>query len=385
MMSSQSNISIESGLRPTLARISREALRANLKFLQSLTLGEEFFCPMIKAEAYGHGDLEVAKILTAEGVQNFGVALIEEGLRLRKSGVKESIFVYAAFSDADSAQAILRACLTPVVSDWEQLEVLNTHATAPISIHLEFDTGMNRLGFSVSESEKLKTWFADHPKLVCRGLMTHMHSCEDMANSGNLQLLEFSKTRAFFSEPSLKIHTLNCGGLLRRVQNPSTSPSEVNSGVRPGLCLYGLAPFSDASELTNQLRPVMRLESKIVQLKKVPIGGSVSYGATWKAKRDSTIGVIPVGYGDGYPRHLSNRGQVQCRGHLIPIVGIVCMDYLMVDLTDLKKEFVSDALLGEKVILFGDQVRAEQLAENAQTIPYEIVTRISGRVPRLYE
>lgn len=384
-MSSLSKVSIEAGLRPTLARISFEALRANLKFLRLHSSAEEFFCPMIKAQAYGHGDLEVAKHLSSEGVQNFGVALIEEGLRLRKSGIKENIFVFSSFSDADSAQAVLGACLMPVVSDWQQLEVLNAQATAPISIHLEFDTGMNRLGFSVSESEKLKTWLADHPKLECRGLMTHMHSCEDMAKSGHQQLMEFSKARVFFNEPHLKIHTLNSGGLLRRVQNSSVNPAALNFGVRPGLCLYGLAPFNDASELTNRLRPVMRLESKIVQLKKVPTGGTVSYGATWTANRESLIGVIPVGYGDGYPRHLSSRGQVQCRGHLIPVVGIVCMDYLMVDLTDLKNEFGADSLLGEKVILFGDQVRAEQLAEKAQTIPYEIVTRISGRVPRVYE
>ena len=371
-------------LRETTAFISINNLKHNLGQIRRRLVPGEFLCPMIKADAYGHGDVTVAKALIEEGVERLGVCLIEEGLRLRKAGVKVPILVYSPFSDDSSGYEMLNAKLTPVISSPAQLDLMGELGEGGLSVHLEFDTGMNRLGFSPAEAAKVAARLDDFPGLQLDGIMTHLHSGDDAAQVDE-QLARFAPVVRAFQARKPIVHALNSAGIFRRAVLGASAKTDW-VGARPGLCLYGLRPFHEPE--TDCLKPVMSFRAPIVQVRKVPKGGTVSYGATWSAHRESLIGIVAAGYGDGVPRHLSNKGQVLCKGQLIPIVGIVCMDYFMVDLTDLNDPTGGDQLVGVETTLFGESsegalVRAETVAACAGSINYELTTRISPRVPRV--
>lgn len=371
-------------LRETTAFISINNLKHNLREIRRRLAPGEFLCPMIKADAYGHGDLTVAKALVEEGVERLGVCLIEEGLRLRKAGIKVPILVYSPFVDDSSGYELLNARLTPVISSPSQLELVGELAEGGLDVHLEFDTGMNRLGLDPANAAGLAARLEDFPGLRLAGIMTHLHSGENVA-AVDEQLARFQSAVDAFGAQRPAVHALNSAGIFRRaVLGVSAKPAW--TGARPGLCLYGLRPFHEPE--TDCLKPVMSLRAPVVQVRKVAKGRTVSYGATWVSPRESLIGVVAAGYGDGVPRHLSNQGQVLCKGRLIPIVGIVCMDYFMVDLTDLNDPTGGDQLIGTEITLFGESAdgvhqRAEDVAARAGSINYELVTRIGPRVPRV--
>lgn len=372
-------------LRETTAFISIHNLKSNLREIRARLAPGEFLCPMIKADAYGHGDVTVAKALVEEGVERLGVCLIEEGLKLRKAGIKVPILVYSPFADDSSGYELLNAKLTPVISAPAQLDLMGELGEAGLGVHLEFDTGMNRLGLAPADAPALAERLDDFPGLRLEGIMTHLHSGEDAARVDE-QLARFQPVVTAFQKRNPVVHALNSAGIFRRATLGGKAAKPAWTGARPGLCLYGLRPFHEAE--TECLKPVMSFRAPIVQVRKVAKGATVSYGATWLSQRESLIGVIAAGYADGVPRHLSNKGQVLCKGKLIPIVGIVCMDYFMVDLTDLNDPTGGDQLIGTEVTLFGESsdgalVRTEAVADKAATINYELVTRISPRVPRV--
>lgn len=371
-------------LRVSSAEINLSNLRQNFDLLKRHCQPDEFFCPMIKANAYGHGAVQVARALESFGVKQVGVVLIEEGIQLRQAGIKTEILIFGDFSTVEAVKAITHHCLTPVISDWKQLELLKAHISTSFAFHIDFNTGMNRLGFDISEATRLSAFLQSHPQFTCIGLMTHLHSSEDLDGAGRQQMNLFQMAVREF--PQVKtVHILNSGGLIRRAQNPAAFSALEFRGVRPGLSIYGMRPLQDGDPITTLLKPVMSVKSAVVAIRKVPAGGSVSYGGHWKAQRDSVIGVVPYGYADGQPRHLSADAQVVCREQRMPIVGVVCMDYLMIDLTRAHKSGDPDQWLGESVTLFGHaQLRAEDLANWSETIPYEISTRVSERVPRVY-
>lgn len=363
-------------MRPTQAEINLKALINNARKLRSLLPDNSFFCPMVKANAYGHGACQVAKSLANDGVEFVGVSLVEEAIELRNAGIKVNILVFGAFSDLDSARAMSEYSLTPVVSSSTQLNVLEqASANQKIKLHLKFDTGMNRLGFAVDQARTLRSHLAKFSEWTIEGICTHLLKGED----GQLgegysakQLKKFQTVIKEFEGLNVNAHALNSSGLI------SLSNANLQIGARPGIALYGGV---------DGFESVMTLKSKVVNIREVQAGDGVSYNSTWIAKRKSVVGIVPIGYADGVARNLSNQLSVLVKEQRVPVIGTVCMDYVMLDLTDLKGHLQSLGE-GEEVVFFGRQGRAEiralEWAQILDTISYEIFTRISSRVPRNY-
>lgn len=386
--------------RRTFAEISFDHLFHNYSTLRSVVGAHSFFCPMIKANAYGHGDIEIAKFLQTIGAQTFGVCLIEEGYLLRQNQIRSEILVFRGF-DPNGAKKILDLQLTPVVSTWAQLESLELYADEPIKIHLKFNTGMNRLGFDVSQVGPIIDWFKKSKKLKVEGLLSHFHSGEDAwdpsgqsAKQAQLLLKVVSEMQSFPEFSGAHVHLLNSAGIanLSKIQKEKSSSrhflTDFQWGARPGLSLYGYEPVPFASSL--QLKPVMTLKSVVNNIRIVKKGESVSYGRTWTAEVDSIIAVVPIGYADGVHRLISNRGSALFAGKKVPIVGRICMDFLMLNLTGIIAPEEIQKYDEEEVILFGHDLHgnllsADHVAETAETISWEVLTSVGERVPRRFK
>lgn len=380
--------------RRTFAEIDLDALEANIKTIRSHFPADVFFCPMVKANAYGHGDVTVARALEAMGVRHLGVCLIEEGLLLRNFGVKTNILVFRGF-DREGARKILQYNMTPVVTSWEQIDHLLALATAPVGIHLKFDSGMNRLGFPLGEARRLFEKLEHEPRLRVDALVTHLFDGEDgHETDGNTarQLRAFDAAARFFAPMNPVCHALNSAGIVRKIAGRDLDGDHPLSlrpwGLRPGLMIYGTNPVGAGTGL--DLKPVMSLKSQAGVLRQLRAGETVSYGGTWKAPRESTIAVVPIGYADGYHRLLSNRAQALFNGERVPVVGNVCMDYLMLDVTEAVKKNPPAPGREAEVVLFGRSqegafLGADELARLGQTIPWEIYTSVGERVPRQYK
>lgn len=394
---SDSSLPFQSIHRKTYAEVDTRRIKANFLAIKSLLPDGTFICPMVKANAYGHGDVEVSRILRQAGAHHLGVGLIEEGVGLRTAGDKGSLLMFGIF-EKSSAAAILEHDLTPVISDWHQLEaldsVLQIDRDRTVKVHLKFNTGMNRLGFDVSQAPRLRGWLNDHRQVHLEGICTHLLRGDDAGAPGGeseSQLLEFASALGAFKDLPIQAHALNSSGtvnLWHRVLEKKQlgSGAKWPLGSRPGLAVYGVQPSSD-EQVRLPLLPALSLKSHLVMLHRLKVGERVSYNATWRAKRESKIGVVPIGYGDGYFRSLSNKASVLCKGMRAPIAGTVCMDYFMIDLTEIEAK-VGPVGVGEQVVLLGEQghekILAQELADLVGTIPYEILTNISERVPRVY-
>ncbi len=334
---------------------------------------------MVKANAYGHGDVQVVQHLEKLGCTRFGVGLVEEGIRLRtKANSKVEVFVFG-FTGDEAVRELLHHCLTPVVSDFSQLESLDKLSSQALNIHLKLNTGMNRLGFTPKEIPKLLQTLNHSKKLKVVGVGTHLMSSEDLADEqghSQEQLLIFRHLLKDIGELAFtQVHAYNSSAAAQALQLGEFQKQNAY-GLRIGLGLYGLLACNGT--LQEKLSPVMSLKSTIVAIQQVKKGKSVSYGATWTAKQDSQIGIVPIGYADGVPTQLSNKGTVQLGENSVSIVGRVCMDYTMIDVTNCA------APLGQEVEFFGKKQTATQVAAKASTIGYDVLTRISERVPRQF-
>ena len=379
--------------RRTFADINLENLVHNWNLIKTTAGRDRFICPMIKADAYGHGAHQVAFALEREGAKVFGVCLVEEGLALRSSGVKSEILVFKGF-DKRGAEKMLEYQLTPVVSSFEQIEILNSVADEPVKVHIKFNTGMMRLGFEINQAEKIKSEIMKSKKLKLKGVLSHLSSSEDCLDSAGTtekQLKLFSELLSVFGN-NVVYHCLNTGAIqgLAELAGEAAGLAVENSiwGFRPGLMLYGYSAKPDFTKL--QLKPVMSVKSVINNVRKIKRGDAVSYGGRWVAGRDSLIGVVPIGYADGVHRSLSNRGSFLVDGVKAPIVGSVCMDFVMLDLTDLSEMKNKSDWENHEVTVFGfdDDGRllsADETARHANTISWEVLTSISSRVPRHYK
>lgn len=372
-------------MRPTRIEINLNFLKENIHSLKKVHGNKEFFCPMIKDNAYGHGDVEVAQALSAIDVKTVGVALVEEGIRLRKNGIKLSILVFG-FMDSESISECLAHDLTPVISSQKSLELLPKNKN--IKVHLKFDTGMARLGFQPFEANKVLEFINANKNIEVEGICTHFLNSEDCLESSGItvrQMKVFSGIEKSFVGKFKYSHCMNSGALVSKFQGTESYHQDKNYlGARPGIAIYGytpniFAPFAD-------LKPVMTLSSAIIQIRNIKKDETASYGAIWKAQRDSIIGTVCIGYGDGYPRNFSNNASMIFRGQRVPVVGRVCMDYILVDLTDFKNE--STIQIGEEITAWGWQQKytlsAEELAKATNTISLEILSRVSTRIPRSY-
>lgn len=371
-----------STLLPTYATIDLAALAHNLSQIKRyLSPGCEVMA-VVKANAYGHGAVETAQALSHQGIERFAVASLDEGIALRHAGLSASIVVLGALLE-EQVPDLVAYRLTPVISDGLILPSLAKAAHSqpvPYPIHLKVETGMGRLGFS---PEALLSILGDptlRGPLHIEGLMTHLADADGTDSAfTERQLGLFRSMLGQIQQRGLTIpllHTANSAAIVR-------FPDAHFSLVRPGIMLYGyhtLPPSIPAPDL----KPVLSLQSTIVQLRSIPRGGTVSYNRTFVAERPTRIAVLPIGYADGYSRRLSHRASVLIQGRRAPIIGLVCMDMIMIDVTDF-----GPVQVGETVTLIGHQgqesIWADEVSSWMDTIPYEVLCGIGPRVPRLYE
>lgn len=345
-----------------------KVLEKNLQVLKSWSKNS-FFCPMLKANAYGHGIHLFLPALHANKINCVGVALIEEGIQLRHLGYTGQILVFGYFPSG-CANTLVEERLTPVIGDYADFENIKAVADK-IFVHLKFDTGMHRLGFSWAKAEEVHQ-YVQKSAFQVEGVCTHLSQSIDILEKDSWsvqQIKRFHEARRFW--PQAVTHVLNSDSI-EKVAGVDKSEHAL-LGSRPGLSVYGLTGHP-------QLKPIARIESQLISVKEVQKGEGVSYSSTWRAPAHSRVGIVPFGYGDGYRRHFSNRGSMIFRNQRVPVVGTVCMDYTFLDLTNFSLGEVPQ--IGERVTVLGDGITAQELAEQLGTIPYEIMTGWSARVPR---
>jgi len=365
--------------RPTAALIDLSALEHNVQEVRHRAAGRKILA-VVKAGAYGHGAVGVSRRLLALGVEMLGVALVEEGRELRESGIDAPILVMGAVFP-EQADMVVSLKLTPVVYSRAIAQAL-VHSTKKLGttacVHVKIDTGMGRIGVAPEEAPGvIAAMKADG--LDVQGLMTHFADA-DLADKqfASMQMDRFETV----------IRELEAKGISVPVRHAANSAAVLDFSralftmVRPGLMLYGYNPLEEGT-VGAELRPVLSLVTRVAFLKKVPAGVPISYGRTFVTKRESLIATLPVGYADGYSRSLSNKGEVLVRGKRAPVVGRVCMDMCMVDVTDIAGVNEED-----DVVLIGSQgserITADEIAKMTGTIAYEVLCAISSRVPRIY-
>ncbi|MEA3506478.1 MAG: alanine racemase [Elusimicrobiota bacterium] len=367
----------EKNLRPTRAVISLNNIRNNFRIINELT-GTEIM-PVVKADAYGHGAVRVANVLQSEGAAMLGVATIEEGVKLRENSITTDILVLGSIFPFENFREIIKYNLTPVIASIKSARVLEKFASSAekkVRVHIKVDTGMGRIGISPATAAKLYKYAVDSGYIEPEGIFTHLAAADSDYLFTCRQIKDFSELAGSLNPHPKYIHAANTAGIMKY-------PDSHFNLVRPGLALYGLFPDGVEKEKFN-LAPALSWESAIIFLKDVKKGTPISYGGTWKAPDAAKIATLAVGYADGYSRMLSNRGYVIIRSTKCPVVGRVCMDMIMVDVTG-----VEDVQVGDRALLIGETERvsmsAEELAALARTINYEITTCISSRVPRVFK
>lgn len=372
--------------RPTTAHINLNALRHNVTAIQQrLPEGVKIF-GIVKANAYGHGAVMCARVLAGMGVTTLGVATLEEGMELRNSGIKGDIYVLGGLL-SPSINEFLDFRLKPVIHHLEDLKRFGSflqQSKKEYGIVLKLDTGMGRLGFFPSQTEEVLELLKKYASIRVEGVMTHLARADEPEQEPTQrQFLLFEKLKKLYVQKGLPA--------LFHIANSAAIIDEQLSGfemVRPGIMLYGAYPHPRQTSKID-LQPVMSLKTKMISLKKFSPQSPLSYGGTFVTKKESLIGCLPIGYADGYPRLVSNKGFVLIKGRRVPVVGRVCMDLTLIDLSDLSDGSDKLDFFQEEIVLIGkqgdSQIRAEEVANWAETISYEIFCGISARVPRVYE
>ncbi len=370
--------------RPTFARIDLDHLAFNLHSARRF-IGTDVRCmAVVKGNAYGHGALECSKRLELEGADWFAVATMEEAVELREGGISKPILCLSGFY-AGQEMAGLQVHITPAVFSVEAAERIDK-AAAELGliarVHTKIDTGMGRVGVPFAAASE----FADHlsrlQNIEVEALMTHFAAADDLTKNEftDIQAARFVEVCSLFRDRGFRPEFVHLANSPAAVAHPAARADM----VRLGGVLYGLSgDILPAGIETPELRPVLSLRTRIVQIKRIDAGTSVGYDRTFVAARESLIGTIPIGYHDGYRRGLSGCGQAIVNGRIVPVAGRVSMDWVTLDITDLP-----NAACGDEVILIGSdgehQIAAEDLAAKLGTISYEVTCGISARVPRLY-
>jgi alanine racemase len=373
-------------VRPTRAEVNLEALRHNLRIVLRHA-GASKVWAVLKADGYGHGAPAVARTLERAGAHGFCVALLEEGVELREAGIKVPILVMGGYYGG-AYEELLARDLVPVVYDASHIEgfaraVRSGAVRGPATVHLKIDTGMSRLGVTMNALPAFADSLDDFPEVRVGGLMTHL-ACADAETDAetNEQMLRFDEATAILARHGVRAevrHAANSAALLR-------GHARLDA-VRPGVALFGVSPRVGGDALVGDLRAVMRVRTEVIDVRVVEAGQGVGYGALWRAPRRSRIATIPMGYADGLSRVLTNTGHALVRGKRAPIVGAVSMDMTMIDVTE--HDGVS---LRDEVVILGaqdgplgkDAIGADEVASHGGTIPWEVLTSISRRVPRFY-
>ncbi len=378
----------------TWAEIDLQAYAHNIRELKRITRPPTRLMAVVKANGYGHGAVEVAREALKNGAQYLGVARIEEAVPLRKAGLAAPILIFG-YTPPDLASTLIEYELSQSVYSWTSASALSEKAARlgkTIKVHLKVDSGMGRLGFLLESDQAPSEASAEQyllrrieaitrlPGLTVEGIFTHFATADHADKSyANLQLERFRdllrRLQQYGLAPALK-HAANSAALI-------DMPESHLDMVRPGIATYGLYPSDEVNKEIVDLKPVMTLKSRIVHLKKVAPGFNISYGITFQTKDYTTIATVAVGYADGFDRRLSSRAHMLVHGRRVPVVGRVCMDLTMLDVGG-----VPEAALEDEVVVFGRQgeaiVTADEIASKLQTINYEVVSTITGRVPRIY-
>ncbi len=373
--------------RPTWAEIDLNNLAANFNQIKQRVSPTARVMAVVKANAYGHGAVECARRLAREGADWFGVALPEEGIELRASGITQPVLCLAGYWPGQAA-ACIRHALTPVVYRLEMIEALNqaaANAGVVADVHVKIDTGMGRLGVRFDELSEFVAALEQFRNVRIDGVMTHLAAADDEACRPLTrdQIQRFEDAITVFRDHGYRpthLHLANSAGVFGHRESWGNL-------VRPGGVLYGL--WRDVLPLSTsrpRLLPVMSLHSRICLLKWVPPGETIGYGCTFEASRRSLIATVPVGYHDGYMRGLSNRAHVIVRGTYAPVVGRVSMDLTLIDVTDVAGVEVDDqvTLLGWNRDNAELRITTEELARIVGTLSYEVTCGVSERVPRVY-
>ncbi len=367
--------------RPTRAIIDLGALGHNYQSLCSRLAPGTGIIAVVKADAYGHGALRVASKLERLGCPFFGVALASEGAELRRSGITSPILVLGGVFREDG-DLIFTEDLTPVIHNAESAGLVQEWAEArgvKKAVHLMIDTGMARMGIRPDQAPKFLAALREMKNINLEGMLSHFAEAEIKDSTfSKVQLRAFKDSAALAARLGFTIkytHMANSAATVR------LSESHFNM-VRPGIMLYGSYPAPDLGKAID-LKPVMELKTEVLQIKHLPAGSPVSYDRTFITEGDSIMATLPVGYGDGLPRSLSNRGHVLIRGQRAPIRGLVCMDLTVCDVTGIK-----GVRPGDEAVIIGrqgtEEVRAEDIAAMTGTISYEVFCKISKRVPRIF-
>lgn len=365
------------GYRPTWAQVNLDNLAYNFRQVRSRVADKTKVLVTVKADAYGHGLVKVAKKLVACGVDYLGVASIDEGIKLRKAGIRKPILLLGLILKSD-IRPVFTYQLIPTVCDLSLAVSLNRQAQAlkqKIPVHIKVDTGMGRIGVQLHEAFALVCQISKLKNIQIQGIFTHFPLADLDRKFTQQQIDSFNALVGDLNKTGIKIplvHAANSIGLISHPKSHFTM-------VRPGLVIYGLYPKKD---LGLVLKPVLSLKTRVIFVKRIKAGCGISYGLTYRTKRAANIVTLPVGYGDGYPRNLSNLARVLIGNKSFKVSGRVCMDQIMVDVGNYK------AKVGEEAVLIGrqgkEQITAEELAQLSGTISYEIVCGLGSRIPRIY-
>lgn len=361
--------------------IDTSNLLYNVKELQGIMKGDCKLMAVVKANAYGHGSVETAASLNNAGIKNFAVATLNEGIELRLSGIRGEILVLG-YTDVSYARELKEYRLTQTVVDYSYGMELESKKI-PVNIHIKIDTGMHRLGMESEDMERIKEIFS-FKYLNVTGMFTHLCA----ADSRSLEDIYFTEkqTESFYRlVDELKVigikvpvHVQSSYGLL----NYNELPCDY---ARIGIAMYGcLSSAKDKTVIMPELKPVLSLQSRLVLIRNIPAGESVGYGRVYQPSEDRTIGILSIGYGDGYPRELSEgKGEVLIKGVKVPVIGRICMDQLMIDITGMQGIKRGDiaTLMGGSA---NEMIPADEVADSAGTIANELLSRLGNRLPRIY-
>ncbi len=374
-------------LRATRAEINLDHLKHNLTCFRERIKGQTEIMAVVKADGYGHGSVEVAGLALKYGAGWLGVAFVEEGIKLRENGFTAPILVLNP-PFADQLHLFFEYDLIPTVFTMEKAELVSALAVKKKrnkEVHLKVDTGMGRIGvFPHTAAEAFLEKIRALPNLAVGGIYTHFATADERDKS-----YAWEQLSSFYE----LIHSLKKKKICPPVVHAANSaaaleiPESWFDLVRLGISMYGHYPSPEINKKIIPLKPLMSLKSNISFLKQVPAGTCISYGCTWKAKSDTRVATVPLGYGDGYSRLLSNKAGVLIRGKRYPVIGRVCMDQFMVDVSP-----DPDIKAGDEVVLFGKQcggkpneaITVEEIAGLMGTINYEVLCAVGKRVPRVY-
>jgi len=367
-------------LRPTYAEINLSAIARNIRQIKNRVAPAQVMA-VVKADGYGHGAIEAAKVALENGASYLGVALVEEGIELRENGIKSPILVFGGVFE-DQVKSFFDYNLEMTVYQKDIIDRLSKwclHYQKPMGVHVKVDTGMGRVGVSLQEALAFIESLHKTREVILQGIYTHFATADEKDKQyAYLQLERFKSIISQLENKGIHIpikHTANSGAIL-------DLPESYFDMVRPGVMMYGYYPSAETTQ-SIVIEPAMTLKTKVLFIKEIPAQTSVSYGRKFISDCTTRIATLPVGYADGYNRLLTNKGMATIRGKKFPIVGRVCMDLIHVELGD-----DDEIQIGDEAILFGqaknNAFTVEEICQLIDTIPYEVTCWISKRVPRIY-